>query len=97
MDATHPQHNPVAGYGWIKRGQDHEIPSNTGRQRININRAIDCAGLCPITRYDDTINAQSTVALLQQIEQQPPALLPIFTSSATMPAIIARRSLLSTC
>ena len=73
MDATHPQHNPVAGYGWIKRGQDHEIPSNTGRQRININGAIDCAGLCPITRYDDTINAQSTVALLQQIEQQPPA------------------------
>lgn len=73
MDATHPQHNPVAGYGWIKRGQDHEIPSNTGRQRININGAIDCAGLCPITRYDDTINAQSTVALLQQIEQQHPA------------------------
>ncbi|CAE6518963.1 transposase (fragment) [Nitrosomonas nitrosa] len=55
MDATHPQHNPVAGYGWIKRGQDHEIPSNTGRQCININGAIDCAGLCPITRYDDTI------------------------------------------
>jgi hypothetical protein len=22
MDATHPHHNPVAGYGWIKRGQD---------------------------------------------------------------------------
>jgi hypothetical protein len=31
MDATHPQHNPIAGYGWIKRGQDHEISSNTGR------------------------------------------------------------------
>jgi transposase len=73
MDATHPQHNPVAGYGWIKRGRDHEIPSNTGRQRININGAIDCARLCPIIRYDDTINAQSTVALLQQIEQQHPA------------------------
>lgn len=36
MDATHPHHNPVAGYGWIKRGQDREIQSNTGRQRLNI-------------------------------------------------------------
>ena len=73
MDATHPQHNPIAGYGWIRRGQDHEISSNTGRQRINLNGAIDCAGLCPIIRYDDTIHAQSTIALLQQIEQQHPA------------------------
>lgn len=72
MDATHPQHNPIAGYGWIKRGQDHEIRSNTGRQRININGAIDCDGLCPVVRYDDTINAQSTVELLQQIEQSRP-------------------------
>jgi transposase len=57
MDATYPQHNPIAAYGWIKRGQDHEIRSNTGRQRININGAIDCASLGPIVRYDDTINA----------------------------------------
>ena len=41
MDATHPHHNPVAGYGWIKRGQDREIWSNTGRQRLNINSAIN--------------------------------------------------------
>lgn len=72
MDATHPHHNPIAGYGWIKRGKAHEIRSNTGRQRLNINGAINCASLCPIIRYDDTINAQSAVALLQQIEQQHP-------------------------
>lgn len=29
MDATHLHHNPVANYGWIKRGQDREIRSNT--------------------------------------------------------------------
>ena len=78
MDATHPHHNPVAGYGWIKRGQDHEIRSNTGRQRININGAIDCAALRPIVRYDDTFNAQSTLELLQQIEQQHPSANRIF-------------------
>jgi transposase len=72
MDATHPHHNPIAGYGWIKRGKAHEIRSNTGRQRLNINGAIDCISLHPIVRYDDTINAQSVVELLKQIEQQHP-------------------------
>lgn len=72
MDATHPHHNPIAGYGWIKRGQNHEIRSNTGRQRLNINGAIDCASPRLVVRYDDTINAQSVVKLLKQIEQQHP-------------------------
>ena len=72
MDAVHPQHNPIAGYGWIKRGQDREIPSNTGRRRLNINGVIDCANQDVIIRYDDTINAQSTIALFQQIEEKNP-------------------------
>ncbi|WP_371264204.1 transposase [Nitrosomonas sp. Nm51] len=46
----------------MKRGREHGIQG-----------AVDCAGLNPIVRYDDTINAQSTVALLQQIRQQHPA------------------------
>jgi transposase len=72
MDATHPHHNPIAAYGWIKRGQNHEIRSNTGRQRLNINGVIDCNDLSVIVRYDDTINAQSTIRLFQQIEAQNP-------------------------
>jgi transposase len=72
MDATHPHHNPIAGYGWIKRGKTHEIRSNTGRQRLNINGVIDCNDLSAIVRYDDTINAQSTIKLFQQIEAQNP-------------------------
>src|SRR5690606_34420226 len=72
MDATHPHHNSMAGYGWIKRGQACEIRSNTGRQRLNINGVIDCNDLSAIARYDDTINAQSTIKLFQQIELQNP-------------------------
>ena len=73
MDATHPHHNPVAGYGWIKRGRDREIRSHTGRQRLNINGAINTASLQAIVRYDDTINAQSTIQLFRQIEAHHPA------------------------
>jgi len=72
MDATHPHHNPMAGCGWIERGQACEIRSNTGRQRLNINGVIDCNDLSAIVRYDDTINAQSTIKLFQQIELQNP-------------------------
>jgi len=67
MDAVHPQHNPVLGYGWIKRGEDREVRSNTGRRRLNINGAIDLERLEPVVRYDDTIDADSTIALFEQL------------------------------
>jgi transposase len=67
MDAAHPQHNPVLGCGWIKRGQNHEVRSNSGRRRLNINGAIDLERMEPVVRYDDTINADSTLALFDQL------------------------------
>jgi transposase len=67
MDAVHPQHNPVLGYGWIKRGEDHPVPSNTGRRRLNINGAVDLERLEPVVRYDDTIDAASTIGLFDQL------------------------------
>jgi len=73
MDATHPQHNPVIGCGWIKRGAEYPIPSNTGRRRLNINGAINVQTLSAEIRFDETIDAASTVALFQQLEQANPA------------------------
>ena len=72
MDATHPHHNPVLACGWIKRGVAREIPSNTGRDRLNINGAIDLHRLEPVVRFDETINAASTIALFEQIEEVNP-------------------------
>ena len=72
VDAVHPQHHPTLGYGWIKRGQEQTIPSNTGRQRLNINGAINIAALSAEIRFDDTINAASTIALFQQLEAANP-------------------------
>jgi hypothetical protein len=66
MDATH--HPPIAGYGWSKRGQTPAIRSHTGRQRLNLNGVIDGHALSAIVRYDDTLNAHSTIQLFQQIE-----------------------------
>jgi transposase len=72
MDATHPQHNPVLGCGWIKRGKAFSLASNTGRQRLNINGAINVEDLSAVVRFDDTIDAASTIALLRQVEQANP-------------------------
>lgn len=56
----------------IKRGDDHEVRTNTGRQRVNINGAIDLERLEPVVRFDDTINADSTIALFAELEQVNP-------------------------
>ena len=73
MDATHPPHNPAIGCGWIKRGKEHPIRSNTGRQRLNINGAIDVQTLSAEIRFDETIDAVSAIALLRQLEQAHPS------------------------
>jgi len=70
MDAVHPQHNTVAACGWIKRGVEKPIPSNTGRQRLNINGAIHLDKMQAVTRTDLSINAQSTIDLFKQIQRK---------------------------
>ena len=41
VDAVHPEHNALAGYGWIKRGETRELKTNSGRQRLNLHGAIN--------------------------------------------------------
>lgn len=68
MDGVHPQHNTMLAYGWIKKGEDNIIKSNTGRQRVNINGALDAQTHDVIVRDDQSINAISTIELLKKIE-----------------------------
>ena len=84
MDATHPQHNPVLSGGWIKRGRCFPLKSNTGRRRLNINGVVDVETMHAVIRYDDTIDAASTIALFEQIEATYPkaATITIFCDNA---------------
>ena len=41
MDGVHPQHNTIASYGWIKKGQTKHLKTNNARKRTNINGALD--------------------------------------------------------
>jgi len=72
VDATHPSYNSMPSYGWIYKGETKELPSNTGRKRININGAIDVLNLDFTYREENTIDASSTIELLKQIEEKNP-------------------------
>lgn len=74
MDGVHPTHNSQAHYGWIKRGVRKNLPTNSGRQRLNISGAIDLINSKFIFRKDERLNALSTVEFLKQVENAYPSL-----------------------
>lgn len=68
MDAMHPQHNTRADYAWIKRGEEHPIPTNCGRRRININGAMNAQQPEEVVIIEaESINAQATIALGEKL------------------------------
>lgn len=67
MDGCHPMHNSIAAYGWIKKGTEKQLKANTGRQRLNINGAYHAENHQVIVRESETINADSTLSLIEQI------------------------------
>ena len=71
-DSTHPQHNPVLAYGWIKTGEDVEIKTNNGRKHLNISGAIEINSQDVITRSSDRVDASSICILLKAIKDKNP-------------------------
>jgi len=83
VDGVHPLHNSQPAYGWIKKGKEQSLKTNTGRMRVNINGAYDIAAHKVIIREDESINSQSTIALLEQmLKEQPLGLLYIILDNA---------------
>ena len=68
MDGVHPEHNTLAAYGWIRKGEERKLLSNSGRQRINLHGAINIETLDVEIIESKAINGESTVELLKQIE-----------------------------
>jgi transposase len=68
MDAVHPQHNTRSDYAWIKQGQNKEIPTNSGRHRINLNGAMNAHQPQDVIIVEaDRINAQATQELFEKM------------------------------
>lgn len=72
LDGVHPQHNAVAAYGWIKKGTDKELRTNTGRTRVNLNGALNAADHSVLVREEETIDKAATIRLFQDLEEKHP-------------------------
>ena len=71
-DGCHPQFNSIPAFGWIRRGVEKELKSNCGRERVNINGAVDIDTLETVTDFTDSINSQSTIRLFDKLEAKHP-------------------------
>lgn len=72
-DAVHPQHNTRPDYGWIYQGEDFEIPANPGRQRVNINGALNAQDVTDVIVVEsERINAQSCIELWKKQRKKHP-------------------------
>jgi len=69
-DSTHPMLNPVLASGWIKKGEEVTVKTNSGRQRVNINGAIEITNQDVIARTCSTVNQQSMCDLLRAIRRK---------------------------
>ena len=71
-DGVHPTHNIQKTKAWIQRGEEKQIKTNTGRKRLNINGVLEPEMLRVITHFSETLNAQTTIAFFQKIQEAYP-------------------------
>jgi len=67
-DGVHPSHNVHATKAWIKKGKDKQVPTNTGRQRLNINGVLNLETMDTVEHFCDTINAETTMELYDKVQ-----------------------------
>lgn len=67
-DGVHPTHNIHKTRAWVKKGEDKQIKTNTGRERLNINGVLNMETLEVTTHFSKTINAQETMKLFDKIQ-----------------------------
>jgi transposase len=70
VDAVHPQHNSMPAYGWMLKGTETELKSNSGRSRLNIHGAMDAETYETTILYSEaTVDGDSTIDLMKSLEK----------------------------
>lgn len=68
VDGCHPHHNPIPAYGWIEKGHDKHLKTNTGRQRLNLNGALNSQDITDVEILSEpTLNADAMIRLCERL------------------------------
>jgi transposase len=68
-DAAHPTFNTALAFGWIKKGEEKCVKTNSGRHRLNLHGAYDPIHRQTVCLLEDSVNSDSTVRLLNEISR----------------------------
>ena len=72
-DGVHPTHNTRSTYAWIKKGTEKTLETVSGRDRVNINGAVNANDPSQVIAIQgETINAENTKQLYQVLIDQNP-------------------------
>jgi len=72
VDASYPHHNNRPFYGWIYKGEEKAIKTNTGRKRLNLNGALSLENMDITLLSEETINAHAMMRLILTLEEKQP-------------------------
>ena len=68
MDGVDPTHNTESVRVWTRKGRERKVKSNTGRQRLNINGAMNGSEVTEIIYREVTrVHKETTLKLLDKI------------------------------
>lgn len=70
VDACHPHHNNEPFYGWIYKGEEKAIKTNSGRERVNLNGALNLETMDITVLSEETINRHSVMRLVLTLEEK---------------------------
>jgi transposase len=70
LDAAHPHHNNEPFYGWIYKGEEKAIKTNTGRKRVNLNGALNLEDMKITVLNEETINSYAVMRLILALEEK---------------------------
>lgn len=71
-DGTHPRHNSILSYGWIKKGTEKNVFTNSGRFHVNLFGAVCIENQETIIRSYPTIGQEHICEFLKVLRNKNP-------------------------
>jgi len=70
LDAVHPEYQSQAVCGWIKKGESKTLQTTGKQKRLHLIGALTLEGMKVVVREYQTIDGESMIRFLQDLEQE---------------------------